>query len=328
MRSARADLTPHMLEYAEKFDDRGEIAWHPHLVHFHPAAHRSAVVNTDRLGFRLAHGPDAVASAGGSLPPGPVRVLAGSSTVFGIGASGDAATLPSRLWSQHAPGAPWLNFGGRSFNSTQELLLFVLHRHLLPQVEEIVLFSGFNDLGLSRLPASLRGEHGAFFLCGSYLQRTGQAEAPGRFRRRAPAPAEDVPSTEQQMQLAAELTLRRLDTWRALAAATGARLTFVLQPLAGWVRDEPAPPERRLFEELDRMADFSGTYGEITGMAAGRRYAEVLGAGCARLGVRFLDFAPVLRAAAKPADWLFVDRIHFTDLGHDLAARLLAEQLA
>ena len=43
----------------------------------------------------------------------------------------------------------WINFGGRSFNSTQELILFTLHRHLLPPIKEIVLFSGFNDLGLA-----------------------------------------------------------------------------------------------------------------------------------------------------------------------------------
>ena len=94
--------------------------------------------------------------------------------------------MPSRLWSTHAPGRPWLNFGGRSFNSTQELLLFVLHRHLLPPVEEIVLLSGFNDLGLSRLPASLRGEHGAFFNCGDYLTRMRRADGGrGLLRRRA-----------------------------------------------------------------------------------------------------------------------------------------------
>ncbi len=112
-----------------------------------------------------------------------------------------------------------------------------------------------------------------------------------------------------------------------LADAAGARLTYVLQPLAGWVRDTPAPEERLLFAELDRMADFTGTYGQIAGMKAGRRYAELLDAGCDRLGVRFLDLSPAIAAAVQPDDWLFVDRIHFTDHGHDVVAGVLAGSL-
>ncbi|MFJ7949106.1 hypothetical protein ACIQ6K_36635 [Streptomyces sp. NPDC096354] len=69
---------------------------------------------------------------------GPVRLLAGSSTAFGIGARSDAATLPSRLWSDYAPSAPWLDFAGRSYNSAQEFTLFARYRHLLPRVTDIV----------------------------------------------------------------------------------------------------------------------------------------------------------------------------------------------
>jgi lysophospholipase L1-like esterase len=35
----------------------------------------------------------------------------------------------------------------------------------------------------------------------------------------------------------------------------------------------------------------------------------------------------VLADAIGPEDWLFVDRIHFTDDGYDLVARLLADTL-
>ena len=74
--------------------------------------------------------------------------------MFGIGASADRHTLASRLTENDSRETAWVNFGGRSFNSTQEMILFCLHRHLLPPIKEIVLFSGFNDLGLSRLPAA------------------------------------------------------------------------------------------------------------------------------------------------------------------------------
>ncbi|MFF8715221.1 SGNH/GDSL hydrolase family protein [Streptomyces sp. NPDC015184] len=338
MESSRAALTPHMLKYAEKFDDRGDIRWMPYLMYFHPAGHSSEVVNTDRLGFRISHGADDRASAGGNVPSGPVRLLVGSSTVFGIGATNDGATLSSRLWSKHAPSRPWLNFAGRSYNSTQELLLFTLYRHLLPAVDEIVIFSGFNDLGLARLPEDMRGDHGAFFNCGDFFsrmdgpqERRRQEKSRGRFGRgRSTAPAARpaaVPDLSEQISSAAELTLRHLDTWRLFAEGMGARLTYVLQPLATWVREQPAPQEAALFAELDRISDFGTTYGEIAAMESGRRYAESLRGGCAELGVRFLDISPVLADAASARDWLFVDRIHFTDEGHELVAEILADTL-
>lgn len=336
--SKRAELTPQMLQYAEKFDDRGDIRWLPYLMYFHAVDHRSEVVNTDHLGFRISHGRSGVASVGGPRPDGPLRLLAGSSTVFGIGASHDAATLSSRLWSQHAPSIPWLNFGGRSHNSAQELLLFVLYRHLLPEVDEIVLLSGFNNLGLARLPRSLQGDHGAFFNCIEFFDQMEKLRASHRkpssvflrARPRSQAPElEDsqVLDLPEQIATAADLTIRHLAIWAMLAQAMKARLTYVLQPLATWVREELPVQERQLFEELDTISNFGQVYGDIALMESGRRYSRALRKGCETLGVRFLDMSPVIAAAVKPQDWLFVDRIHFTDAGYDFLAALLADSL-
>ncbi|MGA6161328.1 SGNH/GDSL hydrolase family protein [Amycolatopsis magusensis] len=328
MKSHRDILTPQMPEYSERLYVRGTVRWLPYLMYFQPAGHDSPVVRTDRLGFRLSHGSGAHASAGGHVPDGPVNVLAGNSAVFGTGATRDEATLPSRLWTKYAPSRPWLNFGGRSYNATQELLLFTLHRHLVPEVAEIVVFSGFNTLALARLPASQQGENGAFFRCTEFFAKTAELGRPltRAERRAARQVAEPVPAPAEQLANAAELTLRQLATWRLLAGE--ARLTFVLQPLAPWVRERPAPQERLLFDELDERSDFTGTYAGIATPEAGRRYADALRTGCASLGVRFLDFNPVLAAALEPDDWVFVDRIHFTDEGHDLVAGLLATELS
>jgi hypothetical protein len=338
MSSQRDTLTPQMRQYAERFDDRAEIRWMPYLMYFHPVGHRSAVVNTDDLGFRLAEGAGATASAGSRVPDGPVNLIAGSSTVFGIGASSDAATLASRLWHIQGADRPWLNFGGRSHNSTQELLLFTLYRHLLPRIDQIVLFSGFNDLGLARLPRWMQGDDGAFFNCQEYYEqldelRVKQRRSSGLSRREArQTPVRDerelaVPDLDTQIGDAVDRTARHLDNWRLLAAGLGARLTYVLQPLAPWVREKPAPQERLIFDELDGIADFGQAYGDIARLEVGRRYADQLALGCQKLGVRFLDMNPLLGAAAGPDEWLFVDRIHFTDHGHDVVARLLDANL-
>lgn len=60
--NARAELTPHMLQYDAQFSDSGETRWLPYIMYFHPAGYRSEVVNTDSLGFRYAwHGAHSVA---------------------------------------------------------------------------------------------------------------------------------------------------------------------------------------------------------------------------------------------------------------------------
>lgn len=342
MRLHRETLVPQMLQY-DDFDDRAETRWLPYLMYFQRTDYRSAVVNTDRLGFRVSHGESAHASPGGDLPQGPVRLLAGSSSAFGIGATSDAATIPSRLWSRYAPSTPWLNFTGRSHNSAQELILFLLYRDLLPQIEHIVIFSGLNDLALAQLPAAQRGDHGAFFFSGEYFEQMEALRArhrkdkPGSGRRgerraaAAPAPApEPAPDLTEQIARAVHLTGRHLEGWRLLAAATGAKISYALQPLANWWQERPNEREQLLFDELEvisKAGPFTKNYGRIATHEAARRYAEALEGTCAKQGVEFLDLNPMMARASGPQDWLYVDRAHFTDLGHDLVSRLLAEGL-
>ncbi|CAL9442321.1 Inducer of phenazine A [Streptomyces atacamensis] len=336
MSSQRELLTPQMLRY-DDFDDRAETRYLPYLMYFHRAGYRSETVNTDRLGFRISCG----ATEQGSVekpPKGPVRLLAGSSTPFGIGATSDAATMASRLWSKYAPSVPWLNFAGRSHNSMQELLLFLMHRHLLPELEEIVVFSGLNDLALSRLPQWQRGEHGAFFNCGEYFEQMEDLRARHRKpkrgfgRRSAAAGAEEheehvVPPLGERIAYAVELTARHLASLRLLAEPTGARITYVLQPLATWVRESPSPEERAVFGELDEISNFWELYGDIATMETGRKYAEALRTACEAQGVRFLDISPVIAGSVTERDWLYVDRAHFTDHGTEVVSGLLADSL-
>ncbi|MEK8104163.1 hypothetical protein NKG94_01690 [Micromonospora sp. M12] len=50
-----------------------------------------------------------------------------------------------------------------------------------------------------------------------------------------------MPDLDTQLADAVDRTVRHLDTWRLLADGLGAKLTYVLQPLAPWVREKPAP---------------------------------------------------------------------------------------
>jgi hypothetical protein len=339
MTSHIATLTPQMLHYTEQLYENGKLHWLPYVMYFHPAFHRSAVANTDRLGFRVSRHGTEEASVGGPWQAGPVNVLVGGSTAFGVGATTDAGTASSRLWSRYATEHAWLNFGGRAHNSAQELINFLLHRHLLPEIRNIVLFSGLNNLGLTRLPARMRGEHGAFYHCAEFNDIMHEVHRPPRpfalsqllRRERSAAVPRDVsppvPPAAKQVEIAADLTLRHLGGWRLLADALGATLSFALQPLATWVRDRPALTEQLLFAELDEVFNFRQAYGDIVPPDVGRDYAAALRAGCEKLGVPFVDLSPLLADAVAPDDWIFVDRAHLTDLGYDVVASLIARHV-
>jgi hypothetical protein len=345
VKTARSVLTPQMAHY-DDFDDRAETRWTPYLMHFHRTDYRSPVVNTDSHGFRYSHSAHERAAVADRLPRERIRLLAGSSTAFGVGATSDATTIASRLWTQHAPAMPWLNFAGRSHNSMQELLLFLMFHDVLAPIEHIVVLSGLNDLALAQLSAAQRGEHGAFFLCGEYFEQMDalrsrhrkRQELTGRVRRkerseqltRRADTAEAPPSLPELVERAAGLTGRHLAALRLLAAPTRAEITFVLQPLANWWQTRAHPQEQRLFDELEvtsRSGPFSRNYATIATAEAHRQYADALAVACAKAGVRFFDLNPALAAAAGPDDWLHVDRAHLTDRGQDLVARLLAEAL-
>lgn len=334
MLSQRATLTPQMLQY-DDFDDRAETRWLPYLMYFHRANYQSPVINTDRFGFRMANGTDGSASVG-DLPGGPVRLFAGSSTALGIGAESDAATIPSRLWSTYAPAVPWLNFAGRSYSSVQEAMLFQFYRHFLPPVREILIFSGLNNLALARLPLAQVGEHGAFFNCGEFFDQMAELKARlrkaklgrrGRGNQGQAAAEVEVPPLAERIALAVDLTARHLEWWRLLSE-TGTRISFVLQPLATWIREQPAPQERLVFDELDKTSNFWHLYGDIATKEAGRAYADELRQVCEKMDIAFFDINPVLAEMVTERNWLFVDRAHLTDEGHDIVSGVLADRLA
>jgi hypothetical protein len=328
----------------DRWNDAGQRRYVPYLMYFHRPDFSSQTVNTDRSGFRISTGPGGIkASAAGHIPPGPVRIIAGGSTALGVGATSDSSTLASLLWSRYAPSAPWLNFGGWFLNPTQEALLFALYRHLLGNISEIVIFSGVNAIMMARLPEWQQGDHGAFFFCGEYFEKMGELRERNRKNskifghRPEPAASASAIATFDDIRRdiatvissAAEMTLRQLDIWRRMAGP-GARISYVLQPMSRWMRQTSTPQEKLLFEERDRISGlgvWEELYGDVATTEVAQSFAAALRVGCEKQGVRFFDLNPVVAEVTTQQDWLFVDRVHYNDTGHDIVARVMAGAL-
>ena len=147
MKDIRAKLIPQLSDY-----DNIGLKWHPSIMFFHRENYRSRAVNTDSFGFRITESKSdkfSPASYFLSNKKEKVSLVIGGSTAFGVGASSDKYNLASLLTNKSK--IKYLNFGGRAFNSDQELSLFKNFIENLPNIEEVIILSGTNDLYLSSI---------------------------------------------------------------------------------------------------------------------------------------------------------------------------------
>ncbi|SOD62814.1 hypothetical protein SAMN06297387_107188 [Streptomyces zhaozhouensis] len=327
-------------EYEKLMAGGGDgIRWLPYLMFFANGDYTSPVVNTDPGGFRVSHGPAGPCSLMGDLPDGEVSVLLGGSPAFGFGASADEETIPSHL-ATGPDAVPWLNLACNGFNSTQEVILFLLHRHQLPAVRDIVVLSGLNTLVLAGLPGADR-DYGQFFFSGEFARRLGLPEPAeprplrarftsathrllGRGDDTEPAEPEILPPGER-IDLAVRTVARDLDRLTELAAPTGARVHFALQPVSTWTGKPYTDEERQLIEERGRLWD--GLFSLVLDPETHEAYARGLRAACEERALPFLDLNPELGTGPAADQWLFLDLVHLTDQGNRTTAELLRTRL-
>lgn len=346
-------LAPQMADY-ERLG--AQVDWRPFVMFFHQPDFRSKAVNTDKYGFRLSHDREGrpVALDGAA---GPVSLVVGNSTAFGVGATGDGTTLASQLAG--LSGRTWLNFAGRAFGCSQEMLLFQFYRDHLPAVEEVVIFSGSNDLYLYFQPKQWDHAFGAFSYSDRFFQNmrgdiaglspkrdllraairvlTGRRidartvslrDLPKLLAERGPAPESAGIEAAIHDRMADRDHLlgpieRALSYWKCMAATFGFRVRYVLQPIQPWVGHQAAPEEASLVEYW--AANGSKSHKFLAALLeSGLRdwYVDALSRICRRLDIPFMDMNSAL-ARQGDGKWLFLDHLHMTDDCNRQAAELI-----
>jgi hypothetical protein len=335
--------------------------WRPYVMFFHKPDFKSQALNTDGYGFRVSHGSDGKVQRLDHpllLKEGKrVKLVVGNSVAFGVGASTDAATLSSQL--SLLSGDCWLNFSGRAFGSIQELLLFQHYRGLLPRLDEVVIFSGSNDLYQYFLPKQWDNIFGVF----SYSERfyanmredpsslsplrallhagvraiTGRkidarsvrlSQLPGLLLSRSPVLAPEPPIEQVIAERMAgrdailQQLERNLEHWHCLSQGLGFRLRYVLQPIQPWTPHQVAPEEAALMDYWGESGGKSHkTLRAILQSGLHRWFAEGLDGICRKLGIGFQDMNEALGGPTE--DWLFIDSLHMTDACNRRAAEVL-----
>jgi hypothetical protein len=113
--------------------------------------------------------------------------------------------------------------------------------------------------------------------------------------------------------------------FQMLAKHNSTSASFVLQPFAPWIQKTLTEQEKELFELLDQEAEgFSRVLSELAERK--QQYTQDLQAICARTGLKFVDLNTA--SDLQKPDWLFVDRVHLTDAGYSVVAKLLVRDLS
>jgi len=318
-------IVPQMRDYDELGMNQ---EWVPHLMYFHPRNASKPSVSTDQFGAR---------NSVGTKPNAPTALLVGGSSVFGIGATSDSMTIPSLLNSSTRYN--WLNLGGRAFNSTQEVIL--VHLANIKKINgPIIVMSGINNLIRSLMPGSFSPMYGAFFQQGLYehqmknsgmgsreLSRMLFAQICAKFgitKKSATAAQSNSSKTESYASML-KVFERDCEYLQMLAKRNNTTATFVMQPFIPWLNKSLTPQEINLFALLDQEAEsFSRVLLELE--QCKDEYRHDIERICERVGIRFFDLNSA--SELKRANWLFVDRAHFTDEGNDTVAKLLVRELS
>lgn len=333
---SRYKITPQMQEY-----DRMGITWLPYIMHCAVPNYSSEIVNTDSLAFRYSVKDGKAVGNFENRHKLPVSLLVGSSTVFGIGATGDGKTIPSFLNS--ATDHLWFNFGGRAFSSTQELLLFLFNHQRFKKISKCVILSGVNNLILFYLSRFYSKELGSFFYWNAYEKQMRKAllskreralKAMMEFMGGASKIYGDNPLVtrildyERDRSDVMRVIEKDIRNWKIFSDALGFEFYYVLQPIASWVKRKISPEEETLFSTLDKIKTNSlNAFQSCLDPEHHAWYSKELRVICEALKVKFFDMNEMLSRDKLDGRWLFVDRIHLTDEGHKAVADALTREV-
>ena len=343
----------------KEYDRLGQ-KWVPYLMYFHEPNYISDVINTDSRGFRVSYKNDEKISEFGNADNRDKCLLIGGSFVFGVGSTSDKTTIPSVLNS--ITDDTWINFSGRAFNSTQELLLFLFYYRQIKNIKRIVILSGgVNNLVLYYMSRNYSRELGSFFFSNEYSDKMNRnaLSLKRRMARALLAPilgnsidysritkeellkylatlgkGAGVPMLKEELKKAGQkedmlyVLERDIRLWKIFTEPLGIDLHYVLQPFTEWYDKKLSKEEALLFGALDNMPQ--SHWKVIKDNMQRDQYKWLLNnvkGICKSSGVKFFDMNQAMAERNLDEKWLYVDRVHFADGGNSAVAQILKEQV-
>ena len=332
----RYNIAPQMADYDKIGSD-----WKQYLMFFHHKLVNYKSVTTDDRGFRnttIKNSDECLKYEDFTRDTENIDsgLLLGGSTAFGIGATHDSKTIPSLL--NDYTKVKWFNYGGRAYNSTQEIILF----NMFPQfnIKKMIVFSGINNALLSTFSLNRKLEHGMTpfvnqtrfhesmdMLSENLIGIKGRAKklisevTGGLFSRRRINSDVSYECTYEDILKYFE---RDLSVLKCFSKSCNFDLHFIFQPFSDWISKDLHKNEEFLFSYLDKKqgAFWLKFYSMLSKNK--EKYINGVQEVCNRQDVSFFDMNSA--EEFKRDEWLFVDRVHLTDVGYKYAAKRIIEE--
>ncbi len=357
MADIRYQLAPQMRIY-----DQLQQVWLPYLMFSQMPNFQSEVVSTDVRGLRISPQYDNVNHIS---PNTPINFLTGGSTAFGVGASSDKNTI-SAILSNNLQNY-WLNYGGRAYSSTQELMSFLFYSNYWKNIKNVVIFSGVNNMVLYYISRYYPELLGSFYFSNFYYEKMNDLKRKNSFVKFLRTAAKTLlkpfyPELDYEnisiqtlfeilmgnvelgkqnqiqknhgiihrkdINMFYEVTERDLLLWRSFGKAHNFKVHFVLQPFFNWTTKEPSIEEKKLFEALDKS--------QQQHWQTIKNYIDN--------PMAYKEYKDRLQTICQSFDisfldtntffdaslnnsFLFVDRVHLNDAGNELIADIITKNL-
>lgn len=304
-KNRRYEITPQMRDY-----DSLQMDCLPYIMRFQSPNQKKKSFSTDKLGFRNSYRIKTSKKRSG--------VIIGGSNVFGFGSTSDGTTIPSYL--AKLTGFQWLNYGGCAFNSFQEIFLFMIFPP--KKVTDIVLLTGLNTVYNNNIPQNIWNEYPHFYYQSEYAQMVKNQLEGTDLSQRIDTPYKTINQNIAIERIKKELSII-LKFWWSFCKQNNINLTIVLQPTLYTLDKKLSKEEEELFQILDTIQNtLAWEYVRvITNQFP--QISSYLKKIQKSLKFNLLDLNNCNRL--KTEDWLFVDRVHYTDKGNLIITKAILE---
>lgn len=313
---SRYNLVPQMEYY-----DQISCEFKPYVMFFNKRNFSSNIINTDNNGFRFNIIKNKVCSIENLYKEKEVSIVIGGSTAFGFGSSSDSRTISSQL--SILSDEIYINFGATAFNSMQELFLYINFFQKFKKIKNVIILSGVNDLFLSF--SQKVDPWGNYFFKTEYEKLFSKRK---KVKDRIYAFFQNKTNNNYKINVNYKdinlLYEKIFNIWSILERSNGFNVYYFLQPFPSWFNKKLTKEEVTLFKLLDNSNNRAHSIlNQISNIEIYQKYSNVIKQTSKKYSIKYINLNDEILSNEKKNNWLFVDRVHMTDLGYNILAKLI-----
>lgn len=322
------ELEPQMKTYGAIGYD-----WKPFIMHIQQSNFRSRIVNTDNFGLRFN---DQEISNSIFDEKGLIKkkfgAIVGASAVFGVGSTLDKYTIPSFLTKNTE--LHYYNLGGRGYCGFQEIIFFNSLIKNLKKIQQVIIFSGVNDIFMNIYINNYDKILGPMFYTNEFKEKMKKESI--NWKKKLKQQFVNFFSKSNLSNEKLEINTiedifkiikRNLISWATIKNGMNVKLFYFLQPTPNWCKKELSNEEDIIFKELDKGSRRTHECLKLLNLDLYHKYKKFLSETCRELNINFYDCNDYFSKDEFNKKWLFIDRVHLTDLGNKLISEFIKNKI-